>query len=70
MTRQKANLRVLGILMRAASESPDMRFHQLLLLHGILRDKYEQDGTLDGYQDDFYTESEEVLKRIPKGLLK
>lgn len=54
MTRYKANKLIMGRLQTYIKKNRGIRFNQMLVNLGITRE----------YLDDFYTESEDVLKKL------
>lgn len=65
--RLSTTLQILDILTTYAKMYPDMRFHQLLSMLDIIQKQHAP--TEDNYhamriQDDFFTENEDILKRI------
>jgi hypothetical protein len=61
MTRLEANRLIILILEQYIEEYPDTRFSQALLNLGVVVD---WGGDERAWEDDFYLESEELLKRI------
>jgi hypothetical protein len=59
MTRQEANLEILRLIHEYVEAYPDQRFSQILQNMDVI-------VTL---QDEYYMESEELLKRVAKSVL-
>jgi hypothetical protein len=61
MTRLEANKKILALLNAHIEKYPAERFSQALLNLGVVVD---WGGDENAWEDDFYLESEELLKRI------
>lgn len=67
MTRQEANLELLKIMEMLINTQTDMRFSQILLAYGFVKQerpaKPKEERPIS-WQDEFFMEPEKVLKRV------
>jgi len=61
MTRQEANREIVRRLSNWVEIYPDLRFSQVLYGAGVVKD---HPVGINGWADDFYLESTELLKRM------
>jgi len=64
MTRQEANLRLVGLLKQLIETHPQLRFSQILYSFGFVKPNRPTLEAGDNWQNEFYSESEEILKRV------
>lgn len=63
-----ANLELIFILVRLVQNNPQMRFSQILVNFGFVKNELQHDDVfitkLGPWKDEFYLESKDLLKRI------
>lgn len=63
MTRKEANLELVAILHKLASENTDDRFHQILRNYGFIQENGMEDHS-PKWVNEFYAEPQKVLERV------
>lgn len=70
MTRQEANRELSDILSYLVEKHKDLRFGQILLTYRFVKQERSAKPELRiSWQDEFYMEPEEVLKRVRRALV-
>lgn len=64
--RQQTNRRLVEILNRLVENNPDLRFGQILSSYGFVEDQNYAGMGGPAWEDEFYTEPNEILKRVNK----
>lgn len=70
MNRQEANLKLLEHLTTLVKENPELRFGQTLLGFHFVTEITNSEFMPIGWRNEFYLESEELLKRVEKQIEK
>ena len=65
MSRQEQNKELVKLLSELIEQHPDLRFSQILFNFGFVKQDRPANPNLGvGWQNEFYLESEKVLKRV------
>lgn len=68
MTRLEANVELSTILNDLMLKNPDLRFSQILYAYGFVKPNRPTKDAGEAWQNEFYLEPEEVLKRVKERL--
>ena len=68
MTRQSQNEELVKVLNNLVKDNPDLRFSQILYVFRFVKANRPTRDAGDNWQNEFYVEPEEILKRVKQAL--